>query len=252
MSEKNKIIISIQARMGSSRLPGKVLKKICGKQMLQLMLERLSKCKLIDEIIISTTNNKNDDPIFEFTKNYGYQVFIGNEQDCLDRHYQAAKNRNAKFVCKITSDCPLIDPEIVDKVIKYFLENKNKFDYVSNVHPTTYPDGLDVEIFSMSALEKTWKEAKKNDEREHTTTYMWKNPSIFKIGSIIMPNGENLFKKERWTVDYPEDFEFIKKIYENLYKKDKIFLMDEILEFLIKRKDVKKINQHLIEKNKVH
>ena len=164
MTEKNKIIISIQARMGSSRLPGKVLKKICGKHMLQLMLERLSKCKLIDEIIISTTNNKNDDPIFEFAKNYGYQVFRGNEQDCLDRHYQAAKNRNAKFVCKITSDCPLIDPEIVDKVIKYCLENKNKFDYVSNVHPTTYPDGLDVEIFSMSALEKTWKEAKKNDD----------------------------------------------------------------------------------------
>ena len=247
-----KVIASIQVRYNSTRLPGKVLKKICGKPMLELMLERLSKSKLIDEIIIATTINKNDDPIFELAKKLGYKVFRGDENDCLDRHYQAIKNSNGNFICKITSDCPLIDPEIVDKVIGYYFENEKKFDYVSNVHPATFPDGLDVEMFSLATLERAWKEAKNQDEREHTTTYMWKNPSIFKIGSIIMPNGENLFTKERWTVDYPEDFEFIKTIYENLYKKDKIFLMNEILEFLIKRKDVKKINQHLIEKNTVH
>ncbi len=252
MTEKDKVVVSIQVRMNSTRLPGKVLKKICNKPMLLLMLERLSKCELIDEIIIATTHNKRDDPIFELAKNHGYKVFRGDEHDCLDRHYQAVKNSNAQFICKITSDCPLIDPKIVDSVIRYFLENKNKFDYVSNVHPTTYPNGLDVEMFSNYALEKTWKEAKNKEEREHTTTYMWKNPSLFKIGSIIMPNKENLFTKERWTVDYPEDFEFIKAIYENLYDNGKVFLMNEILKFLSKREDIKKINQHLIDKNAVH
>jgi len=252
MYEKNKVVASIQVRFGSSRLPGKVLKKICGKPMLLLMLERLSKCELLDEIIIATTHNKNDDPIFELVKKHGYKVFRGSEFNCLDRHYQAVKNSGAEFICKITSDCPLIDPKIIDKVIRYFLENKNRFDYVSNVHPTTYPDGLDVEMFSMTSLEKTWKEAKSKEEKEHTTTYMWKNPSIFRIGSIVMPKGENLFKKERWTVDYHEDFEFVKAIYENLYDDGKIFLMDEILGFLMKRKDIKKINHHLVEKNAVH
>jgi len=247
-----KVIASIQVRYNSTRLPGKVLKKICGKPMLELMLERLSKSKLIDEIIIATTINKNDDPIFELAKKLGYKVFRGDENDCLDRHYQAIKNSNGNFICKITSDCPLIDAEIVDKVIGYYFENEKKFDYVSNVHPATFPDGLDVEMFSLATLERAWKEAKNQDEREHTTTYMWKNPLIFRIGSVTMSKGENLFKKERWTVDYPEDFEFIKAIYENLYHNGKIFLLNEILEFLSEREDIKKINQHLVEKNAVH
>jgi len=252
MTENDKVIASIQARSSSSRLPSKVLKKICNKPMLLLMLERLSKCKLLDEIIIATTDNEKDDPIAELSTKYGYNVFRGSEFDCLDRHYQATKKSNAKFICKITPDCPLIDPEIVDTVIKYFLENKNNFDYVSNVHPTTFPDGLDVEIFSKTCLQKTWKEAKTDYEREHTTTYMWNNPSLFRIGSVVMPNRQNLFSKERWTVDYPEDFEFVKAIYENLYDDGRIFLMEDILEFLKKHKDIKKINQHLINKNMVH
>jgi len=206
----------------------------------------------LDEIIIATTENKKDEPIVELAKANGYGVFRGSEFDCLDRHYQAVKKSNAKFICKITSDCPLIDPKVVDKVIKYFLENNNEYDYVSNVHPATYPDGLDVEIFSSLALEKTWKEAKSNEEREHTTTYMWKNPSLFRIGSVVMPEHQNLFFKERWTVDYPEDFEFVKAVYENLYNDGKIFFMEDILELLKERKDIKKINQHLIEKNAVH
>lgn len=252
MSENIKVVASIQARTGSSRLPSKVLKKICNKPMLLLMLERLSQCELLDEIIIATTDNKKDDPIAELSTKYGYKVFRGSEFDCLDRHYQATKQSNAKLICKITPDCPLIDPTIVDSVIRYFLETKNNFDYVSNVHPATYPDGLDVEIFSNTSLEKAWKEAKTNDEREHTTTYMWKNPTLFRIGSVVMPGNQNLFSTERWTVDYPEDFEFIKIIYENLYNDGRIFLMDEILDFLNKHEDLKKINQHLIDKNTVH
>lgn len=252
MSESDKVVASLQVRTSSSRFPDKVLKKICNKPMLLLMLERLSDCKLLDEIIIATTNNKKDDRIIELAKVAGYKVFRGSEIDCLDRHYQAVKETNAKFICKITSDCPLIDPKVVDKVIRYFLKNKNKFDYVSNVHPATYPNGLDVEIFSSDTLEKTWKEAKSCKEREHTTTYMWKNPSLFRIGSVIMPRDQNLFLKERWTVDYPEDFEFVKAVYENLYNNGRIFLMADILKLLKEQKDIKKINQHLVEKNAVH
>ena len=252
MSGEDKVIASIQARASSTRLPGKILKKICNKPMLLLMLERLSNAKLLDDIIVSTTNNKNDDEVYELAKSQGYKVFRGNEFDCLDRHYQAVKNVGAKFICKITPDCPLIDPKVVDTVIRYFLENKDRFDYVSNVHPATYPDGLDVEMFSMSALEKSWKESKTEEEREHTTTYMWKHPTLFRIGSVVMPKEENLFTKERWTVDYPEDFQFVKAIYENLYDDGRIFLMEEILEFLKQRKDIKQINQHLVDHNAVH
>ena len=251
MPGKDKVVASIQVRTGSTRLPGKVLKKICNKPMLLLMLERLSKCELLDDIIIATTNNKNDDPIFELVKKHGYKVFRGDEFDCLDRHFQAVKNSNAKFICKITPDCPLIDPEIVDKVIRYFLENKNKFDFVSNTHPPTYPDGLDVEMFSSSALEKTWKEAKSKEEREHTTTYIWSNPEKFRIGNVVNPNGKKLFMSHRWTVDFIEDFEFVEKIYENLYNDKRIFLTEEILLLLEKRKDISKINSHLAMHNSV-
>ena len=132
------------------------------------------------------------------------------------------------------------------------MSNRGDYDYVSNVHPATFPDGLDVEVFSNDALKKTWKESKNEEEREHTTTYMWNNPSLFRIGSVLMSNNENLFIKERWTVDYPEDFEFVKIIYENLYDNEKVFDMNEILKFLTKREDIRKINQHLIDKNAVH
>jgi len=252
MSNENIVIASIQTRTGSTRFPEKILKKIFDKPLLLLMLERLSASKLLDDIIVSTTISQTDDVISDLAHSNGYKVFRGSELDCLDRHYRAVQNTGAKFVCKITSDCPLIDPKIVDNVIRYFLENKDSFDYVSNVHPTTYPDGLDVEMFSMPALEKAWKEAKTDEEREHTTTYMWKNPTMFRIGSVIMPEGRNLFLTERWTVDYPEDFEFVKAIYENLYNNRHIFDMNEILKLLEQNPDIKKINQHLLPHNAVH
>lgn len=252
MNKKGKVVAVVQSRMGSSRLPGKVMKEICGIPMLLLMLERLSNAKLVDEIVVATTTNKNDDVIYNLAKINGYSVFRGNELDCLDRHYQVAKHFNADFVAKITPDCPLIDPVITDKVIDFFLKNVDKYDYVSNVHPATFPDGLDVEIFHLSALEKAWKESDNATQREHTTTYIWSQPSKFRIGNFIMPDGKNLFMQERWTVDFKEDFKFIQIIYENLYHERNIFLMNEILEFLEKRKDVWNINHHLAIHNSVH
>ena len=252
MKNKGKLIAVVQSRMGSTRLPGKVMKQICGKPMLLLMLERLSQSKLIDEIVVATTTNPNDDVIFECVKNNNYSVFRGSEFDCLDRHYRAAIKYNASYVAKITPDCPLIDPEIVDQVLGYFLENLDDYDYVSNAHPPTWPDGLDFEVFSLAALEKAHQEAVEQNHREHTTTYIWSNPQKFRIGNVVMPNGKNLFMSHRWTVDFPEDFEFVKNIYENLYTDGRIFLTEEILSFLEKRQDIQKINQHLAIHNSVH
>lgn len=252
MNKKGRVVAVVQARMGSTRLPGKVMKSICNKPVIELMLERLSKSKLIDEIVVATTNLNEDNVIFDWAKKFEYSVFRGSELDCLDRHYQVGKKFDAEYVCKITPDCPFIDPQIVDKVIGYFLENSEKYDYVSNGHPPSYPDGLDMEIMHLSTLETAWKHSVDPIEREHTTTHIWKNPNIFRIGNVLMSEEKNLFMTKRWTLDYPEDFEFIEKVYENLYQNGKIFLMDEILEFLSKRPDIRKINSHLCEHNSVH
>jgi len=251
LTKKGKLVAIVQSRMGSTRLPGKVMKEICEKPMLLLMLERVSQAKLIDDIVVATTTNPDDDVIFELAKKNGYNVFRGSELDCLDRHYRAAIEYNAKYIAKITSDCPLIDPQIVDTVLKYFLENVDKYDYVSNAHPPTWPDGLDFEVFHFKTLEKAINEATDPIHREHTTTYIWSNPKKFRIGNVINLDGGNLFRSHRWTVDFPEDFEFVKKIYENLYN-NKIFLTEEIISFLEKRKDISEINNHLTIHNSVH
>ena len=252
MTKKGKVIAVVQARTGSSRLPGKTMKEICGKPMILLMLERLSKSKLIDKIIVATTTKSEDDVLFKTVTDAGFDVFRGSELDCLDRHYQVGKLFNGDYICKITSDDPLIDPILTDQVIQYFLTNSNKFDYVSNVHPPTYPDGLDVEIFQMSALEKAWNESKDPNEREHTTPFIWSNPSIFKIGNFLRQKNENLFLTHRWSVDYPEDFEFVKNIFEELYPRDNNFTTDDILELLEKKPQLKEINCKFLSKNKIH
>lgn len=252
MDNTKKTIAVVQTRMGSSRLPGKVMKTICNKPVLELMLERLSKSELIDEIVVATTLLKNDDIIYDWAKNSGHSVFRGSELDCLDRHYQVGKKFHADLIAKITPDCPLIDPEIVDKIIGFFIDNSEKYDYVSNGHPPSYPDGLDLEVMHFSVLETAWKESVDPIEREHTTTYIWKRPDIFKIGNVVMPGGKNLFMKERWTLDYPEDFEFVNHVYENLYENGRVFHMDEILKFLDKKPEIRKINSHLCVHNAVH
>lgn len=252
MEQNGKVIAVVQARTGSTRLPGKVMKKICGKPMLLLMLERLSHSKLIDKIVVATTTNPNDDALYNMVKENNYEVFRGSELDCLDRHYQVGKKFHADYICKITSDDPLIDPVLTDKTINYFLKNSEKFDYVSNVHPPTFPDGLDVEITHMSILEEAWKNATDSNDREHTTTFIWSNPSKFKIGNYINEDEKNLFVTDRWTVDYPEDFEFVKAVFEELYKEKKIFLMDDILILLTNKPEIRSINQKFVSKNKIH
>ncbi len=238
----SKVVTVIQARMGSSRLPNKVLMPLAGKPLLLRMYERVATTEYSGEIVIATTTDKSDDVIEKLCKENNINVFRGNQTDLLDRHYQSAKIFNADAVVKIPSDCPLIDPKIITKVIKFYLDNFENYDYVSNLHPATYPDGNDVEIMSVEILEKAWKEAERSFEREHTTPYFWENPDVFKIGNVDWETGLDYSMSYRFTIDYLEDYSFIKKIYDELYEENKNFGLADILELLKRKPEIKKIN----------
>ena len=181
--------VIIQARVGSSRLPKKVLRPILGKTALEREIERVKKSTLCQKIILAIPEDKSDDILEKVAKKAGVLVFRGSQDDVLDRFYQAAKVFNLKDIVRLTGDCPLFDWEICDEVISFYL--KNKFDYVSNVRPPTFPDGLDIEVFSFKALEKMWQNAKLKSEREHVTPYIASHPEIFKIGNLVR-NGNDL------------------------------------------------------------
>ncbi|MDF1612716.1 MAG: glycosyltransferase family protein [Stygiobacter sp.] len=235
------IITVVQARFSSTRLPGKVLLPILEKPILIRMIERVRKAKFVGQLVIATSINSEDDQIEKLCNEYNFECYRGSLTDLLDRHYQVGLKYNADAVVKIPSDCPLIDPSIIDKVIKNFTENN--FDYVSNLHPATYPDGNDVEIFSFNALEKAWKEATKNFEREHTTPYFWENQNLFKLGNVKWETGLDLSTSLRFTLDYFEDYQFIKNIYEELYPKNPDFSLQDILILLKEKPELLEINK---------
>ena len=205
-----KVVRIIQARMGSTRLPGKVMLDLCGKTVLERVVERVRKVKNIDEIVIATTTKKDDDIIVNKALKCNVKIFRGSEDDVLSRYYFAAKKYNADVIVRITSDCPLIDPAVTESVIDYYLKNVYKFDYVSNTLERTYPRGLDTEVFSFKSLEKAFAEAILERDREHVTTYIWKNPNIFRLGNH--KNAKD-YSYLRWTLDTSEDYELIKRIY---------------------------------------
>lgn len=240
-----KVTCIVQARIGSTRLPGKVLKKILGRPMLWYQIDRLKQSKLIEQIVIATTRRKEDQQIVDFCKENAVDFYFyrGSAEDVLDRYYQAARKFKADPIVRITADCPLIDPKVSDKVIKYYLENSDKFDHVSNDGSPTYPDGLDTEIFSFAALEKAWREARKTSEREHVTPYIWNHPEIFRLGTV--KNDVDL-SYMRWTVDEERDLKFVREVYRNLYKEGQIFYMEEILNLLKQQPSLLKINAGII------
>ncbi|MCX8105395.1 MAG: glycosyltransferase family protein [Ignavibacterium album] len=238
-----KIVTVIQARTGSSRLPNKVLMPLAGKSLLERMIERVSYSELKGYIVVATTLEESDNIIEEICAKNNFHLYRGSTEDLLDRHYQAAKMFNADAVVKIPSDCPLIDFRIIDKVIDFFIKNSNKYDFVSNLHPATYPDGNDVEIMHYSVLETAWKNATRKLEREHTTPYIWENPDKFRIGNVEWETGLNYSMSYRFTIDYPEDYEFIKKVYDELYHKNPKFGLSEILSLLEEKPEIKKINE---------
>jgi spore coat polysaccharide biosynthesis protein SpsF len=235
-----KIVTVIQARSGSSRLPGKVMLEISSKPLLLRMIERVQASKLAGTIVIATTEEKEDDIIAALSAKNNLHCYRGSSLDLLDRHYQAAKLFAADAVVKIPSDCPLIDPAVIDKVLQYF--TANDFDYVSNLHPASYPDGNDVEVMKFAAIEKAWKEATRALEREHTTPYLWENPDKFSLANVSWETGLDYSMSHRWTIDYPEDFAFIKTIYEHLYPANPHFGLQDILNLTNERPDIFAIN----------
>jgi spore coat polysaccharide biosynthesis protein SpsF len=210
--EQIDVVLITQARTGSTRLPGKVLLKVNDQELLKVHLTRLRKCKLVDKIIVATTINTSDDIILELCEKWGFDTFRGSEDDVLDRFYSASREIKPKWVVRVTSDCPLIDPELVDAVIA--LASVNDVDYCSNGIVENFPDGQDVEVFKFAALELAWKDAKLKSEREHVTPYIRNHSSInggdrFKV--VNFPCAYN-FSKVRMTVDEPKDFSLIEKL----------------------------------------
>lgn len=210
------VIVITQARSGSTRLPSKVLKKIQNKTLLQIHIDRIKQAKLIDDIYIATTIDKSDNIIEELANELQVKYYRGSEDDVLDRFYQTVKNVKPDFIVRLTSDCPLIDPKLIDEVVG---EAKvQNLDYYSNVLVEKYPDGQDIEVFKFTALKKAWREAVLLSEREHVTPYIRKNSTFFGQ-SLFTSNNHNLnvdYNHVRLTVDEPSDFEVIKILINDL------------------------------------
>lgn len=237
---RSKTLIVVQARTGSSRLPGKIHLPICGKPLLVRMLERVLAASGNFEVTVATTLDPVDDAVRAMCREVGVNCFSGHPTDLLDRHYHAARMHRADVVVKIPSDCPLIDPAVIDKVLSFPREN---YDFVSNLHPATYPDGNDVEVMPFAMLERAFKEAKKPHEREHTTPFLWDQPERFRIANVAWETGLDYSMSHRFTIDYPEDYEFIRAVYDQLWSESApIFSLAQILKLLESRPDIMAIN----------
>ena len=236
-----KKVIIIQARMTSSRLPGKILKQVGGKPMLVQQLNRLKNCELVDEIVIATTVNEADNGVAELAKSENIVCFRGDEKDVLSRYVGAAKQSKADVIIRLTADCPLIDSEVVDKVIGELIHNSDKYDYASNTEQRTYPRGLDVEAFFTDTLFRIDRLGKSKTAREHVTTYLrGENISLFLIRQVC----DNIDNSDlRLTVDNSEDLELIRRLYDELDLNEKEISYKEIIEYL-------RLNPELIEINK--
>jgi len=231
----------IQARMGSSRLPGKVLTDLAGRPLLRRLVDRISRVTRLDRVIVATTSCPEDDAVEAFCREGGIECFRGDADDVLDRFYQAAKKYNAGVVSRHLADSPLTDPTVTDEALRLFEEGG--YDYVSNVIRLTYPDGVEAEVFSFAALEKAWHEARLRSEREHVTPYLLHHPEIFRHGSVEQ---EVDLSRLRWTVDEPRDLVFVRRIYEHFG--DRAFSSADVLKLLEKQPDLEGINEG-IERN---
>ena len=240
MSNKAKVLAIIQARTGSTRFPGKVLKMIEGKTVLEHVIARVQASKLVNATIVATTVNIEDLAIVKLSDELQVSVYCGSEDDVLDRFYQAAKPLLPTIIVRITADCPLIDPSIIDQTIDLFLQSS--VDYVSSQLEERLPDGEDVEVFSFTALFRAWREARLTSEREHVTPYIRNNPASFKV--LGLPVEAN-HSQQRWTLDNREDYDFIKIIYARLYSNNHFFGMKEILALLSKEPGLADINKHI-------
>ncbi|MCL5958534.1 MAG: glycosyltransferase family protein [Chloroflexi bacterium] len=236
MLNKLKVVAVIQARMGSTRLPGKVLAEVAGVPMLWHVVNRARTARYVDLVLVATSREPADDAIAAFCARNGIECFRGSESDVLDRYYEAAREYQAEIVVRLTADCPLLDPEVIDDVIYSFREYPA--DYASNVRECTFPDGLDTEAFSFDVLEQAWREARLKSEREHVTPYIRNHPELFYL--VDLHYDEDL-SALRWTVDEPRDLEFVRAVYSHLGASS-AFGMEEVLDLLRERPEISEIN----------
>ena len=223
----------LQARVSSSRLPGKVLKSLLGVPMLLRQIERLQKSQKIDQLLVAISTEPTDDLIYKLCKENGIECHRGSLDDVLDRFYQAARVFTPEHVVRLTADCPLTDPQLIDEAIEFY--TGGGFDYASNSIQATYPDGLDVEVFRFTCLEQVWREAQLLSQREHVTPFIYQHPLRFKIGYF---KSSTDLSHLRWTVDEPKDFELITMIYEALYPTNPNFVTQDILDLLDQRSEL--------------
>lgn len=238
------IVAIVQARIGSTRLPGKVLKKIKKRFFLDYVIDRLRVCKNLDNIVLATTTNKIDDKLQKYAERKNIDYFRGSEEDVLSRYYYAAKEFNADIIVRITSDCPLIDPEIVDKTIKKHV--KAKAEYTANILKRTFPRGLDVEVFNFNVLKNAFDNTKEKYQREHVTSYIRENTDKFKLKNIEA-KGKLRRPDIRITLDTKEDLKLIKKILNNF--KNIYFTAEQIVDFLDKKPELLEINKNVKQKD---
>lgn len=237
-----KTVALLQARMGSTRLPGKILMDIAGKPMMDHVVTRTMRAKTLDEVVVTTSDLPGDDVTAAYCAERGWPVFRGSSEDVLDRFYQAAKAHGGETLVRITCDCPMIEPDIIDDVVRLF--ERTGADYaVNGWKKLSYPRGISAEAFSFAALERAWREDKNPAWREHGTPYLYMHPELFKLEELV---SDKDYSAMRWTVDTPEDMAFVRKIFE-AFGHDR-FTWKETLALLEKHPDWLEINRHIVQK----
>jgi spore coat polysaccharide biosynthesis protein SpsF len=237
-----KVAAIIQARMGSTRLPGKVLMDLGGETTLSRVVRRLLRAASLQEVAVATTGADKDKAIVEACRRMGVACVTGSEQDVLDRYLQAAEKLGTQVIVRITSDCPLIDPELVDQVVESLIERHA--DFCCNVLPRTYPRGLDAEAFTKEALEKTWEVSDQPHQREHVTPLFYERPDLFRLATV---RGQQEWSQYRWTLDTPEDLLLIRAIYSNFENRDD-FTWREVVTLMQDSPELAAINAHVVQK----
>ena len=236
-----KLIIA-QARMTSTRLPGKVMKIVCGKPLLEHFINRLKRVKYADQIVIATTINDIDNQIVDLCKKLDISYYRGSEEDVLGRYYEAAVEYGGDIIIRITSDCPVIDPEVVDSLINFYTNNIEKYDYVSNTLKRTYPQGMDSEIISFDTLKEAHFNAYDPFDREHVTPFIKMRPQQFRLYNILYWTDMSRY---RWTLDTPEDLELISKIFDALFYQNPSFSLKDMLDQMERTPEWETINAHV-------
>jgi len=244
MRKKDTVAI-IQARMNSTRLPGKVLMDICGQTMISHVVTRVCSCRSIDSVLVATTVSAPDDAVERHCRKLSIPCFRGSEDDVLDRYYKAALEAGAKTVVRITADCPVIDPAITDKVVEAYFAHKDSYAGACNTIIRTYPRGLDTEAVSIDTLAGCWKAARHPIEREHVLVYAYEHPHEYPMFNVLAEeDGSNY----RWTVDEERDLRFIREIYERLYSKKRLFDRADIIELIRNNPSLVEINRGVEQK----